>query len=485
MKKLRITCMILALAMLLLAGCQAASSVQKVEIGGSSYDPDIQSLDLSGQPLPDMAELEKLKELTALTSLDLRGTGLTVQQYEKLTAMLPGCRILWKVPFAGDYLEPDTAELTVTSLTEEDLAALAYLPELKIIHAEGCTDPETVLALREKVPGALIGYQVNIAGTPYDGDTTALEANNADTAELMDMLRYLPELEQVSFTGIIPENDSIWQLKQAYPEISFLWEFELFGQTVSSETRELDLSGIPMESVEEVENSLKYFNGLEKVIMCDCGIPSEEMDALWKRHPETRFIWTVYVGQIKLRTDATTLMPHKHGYGVSMPVLKRSACKEMKYLVDMVCIDFGHMWIVDISFAQYMPNLEYFMVCNAGVKDISPLAGLQKLKYVELFGNPFTDVSPLATCPALEDVNLSYCKIEDLSPLLEMDYINNLWLYEPAVSEEMLEQLTQALPNTKIICHVGRSTGYGWRDLPNYFAQRDLLEMPYFTTPYP
>ena len=481
MKKKQIVtlALVLALVLLLTTGCQ---KTKQIEIGEVKYSLDTQMVDLSGASLLQSQELEKLTQLPQLNTLDLRGTGLTVKQYEELSAMLPGCKILWEVPFQGDYLSVDTTEITISALSDQDTEALAYLPGLEKIHAEECEDLAVVTALQEQFPECEISYTVQIAAQKYPWDITALDMVDADTAELMETLAYLPLMEQVTFAGVIPENDSIWELKQAYPRIRFMWEFEFFGQTVSSETTELDLSGIPMKTVEEVENGLKYFNNLQKVEMCDCGIPSEEMDALWKRHPETRFIWTVKVGNIKLRTDTTALMPFKHGYVPGAPTLKASDCKEMKYLVDMVCMDFGHMWVNDISFVQYMPNLEYFMFCENGLQDISPLAGLQKLKYLELFGNPITDISALAECPALEDINLSYCKIEDFSPLLELKNVKNLWLYGPNVSEEMSQQLQEAFPDAKHVFHVGRSTGYGWRDLPNYFAQRDLLGMPYMTT---
>ena len=84
--------------------------------------------------------------------LDLRGTGISPAHYEEVRKQLPNCEIDWEVPFQGKFYSEDTTELTVTSLTDEDVALLDYLPELKTVHAEGCTDYEQLMALQERRP---------------------------------------------------------------------------------------------------------------------------------------------------------------------------------------------------------------------------------------------------------------------------------------------------------------------------------------------
>ena len=80
-------------------------------------------------------------------SISLRGTGASVEHYEALRAALPECEVLWDLPFQGGYLSLDTTELTLTSLTEEEIPLLDYLPDLKLVKAEGCTDYAALMAL--------------------------------------------------------------------------------------------------------------------------------------------------------------------------------------------------------------------------------------------------------------------------------------------------------------------------------------------------
>lgn len=465
-------------------GCMALTACgdSMVSVGQRKYPRDTTQLQLSGEPLPDVQELARLEQLQVL---DLRQIAVKAEEYEKLRAALPDCEILWNIPFQGEVWDMDTRELTVTALTPEDLDIVGLFPQLQTIEASRCPDLEQLAQLKARYPQLNVIYQVEVGGQQVKSDTEFLELRDADPAELQQALAFLPEVKTVELQGTMPEQQDMEALIRAFSEIDFLWECTMFGQRVSTDARELDLSGIRIPAAEEVERYFPYFPYLERVILCDCGLPSEELDALWKRHPEIRIVWSVDVGFMHLRTDTTALMPYKHGYrgAEGGGKLKDEDCGELKYLVDLVCIDFGHMWVQDLSFVQYMPKLEYLLLCSNGITDISPLAGLQNLKYLELFTNPITDISALAQCPALEDVNLSYLDIEDVTPLLGLKNIKNLWMSSKYTSPEDQELLRQTFPEAKLVFHVARSTGFGWRDLPNYFAQRDLLGMPYLKTP--
>ena len=465
-------------------GCMAltACADPAVSVGREKYPLDTTRLELSGDTLPNVQELARLEQLEVL---DLRQMAVTAEEYEKLRAALPDCEILWRIPFQGQVWDMDTRELTITELTPEDLEILGLFPQLQTVDASRCPDLEQLAQLKNRYPQLNVEYQVAVGGQQVKSDAEFLELKDADPAELQQALTFLPEVKTVELLGAVPEEQDMDALIRAFPEIDFLWECTVFGRTVTTDARELDLSGIRISSAEEVERYFPYFPYLERVILCDCGLPSEELDALWKRHSEIRIVWSVDVGFMHLRTDITALMPYKYGYRGSEGggKLHDADCAELKYLVDLVCIDFGHMWVQDLSFVQYMPKLEYLMLCSNGITDISPLAGLQKLKYLELFTNPITDISALAQCPALEDVNLSYLEISDVTPLLGLKNLKNLWMSSKYTSPENQELLRRTFPEAKLVFHIARSTGFGWRDLPNYFAQRDLLGMPYLKTP--
>lgn len=411
--------------------------------------------------------------------LDLRDRELTAEEYEQLCAALPECEIFWKVPFQGGYLEPDTRELTLTSLTAEELGNLAYLEELETLSLEDFPGGAVLEALRELLPDCEIHYCVPMGDRKIPMDTEALTLTWAELSESGSLLAYLPELKEVTLSDTVTEPDAMAVLLEACPETVFHFTFLLYDMELSSDAAEVDLSGIPMENLDAVEAALPLFNGLERLILCDTGLPSEELDGLWKRHPETRVIWNVKVGYSWLRTDTTTFMPFKLGYdGLEGIEMKDRHMTEVKYLTDIVCMDLGHQGMTNIEFVRNMPNLKYLIIADSPVKDLSPLEDLKNLEYLEAFMNHITDISPLAGCTGLRDLNLCYNEITDIEPLLELPHLENIWLSSNwGLTDEQRQQVKDTFPDAKIVFMTRSSTGEGWRELPRYYEQRALLGM--------
>lgn len=443
-----------------------------VTVGGIEYSLDISELDLSGRQVPYIRELPALQYLT---DLDLRDTGLTEADYLYLRKVLPNCRIQWSVPFQGGFLPEDTETLTVASLSPEDIRMLSYLPQLKVLDGLGCEDTDTLLSLKEVYPQVRILYQVSVEGTFYPWDTRSLVLKGSDISGLSETLKLFPLLESVTLTAPVEEPELLSALLEACPSLSFGYSLKFFDLEVSPDTEYLDLSGIAMENTETLESFLPHLPHLTKVDMVDCGISDEEMAALNSRWPNTLFVWEVAIGHFKLRTDITYFMPYQYRY-----VLSDKDADQLKYLTELICLDFGHMNISRTDYLAYMPKLQYLLICDTPITDLSPCAGMQELKYAEFFMTDVTDYSPLLECPNLVDLNICYTYPKDPLVFAQMTQLENLW-FRGMYDETVIAQLKEALPNTRMVFHRGSSTGAGWRDLPNYFAQRDILGMGYMT----
>ena len=249
----------------------------------------------------------------------------------------------------------------------------------------------------------------------------------------------------------------------------------LFGQEFDSSAEFLDLSGIGMEDTAELETALPSFPNLKQVDMIDCGISNEEMEALNQRHPGIKFVWTLQIQGIKLRTDATSFMPTKHGYRVF-----DSDCALLKYCHDLECIDLGHMPIYNCDFLYGTPHVKYLILADTAVSDATPIGFLTELEFLELFMTKVTDYTPLLNCTSLKDLNLSFSPSYDNSPLFQMFWLDRLWLVGSSLSWADQKELRETLPNTVIVVHSDASTKQAWRNSPRYYAQRDIFEMPYF-----
>lgn len=405
--------------------------------------------------------------------LDLRGQEISAAHYEALKAQLPDCEILWDVPFQGQRLPEATTELTIAAMTEEDLAALDYFPDLTAIHAESCTDYPLLMQLRQRYE---VAYRVTLNSTSYPWDTESLEFTDADGAELLEMLQYLPELKTIHFIQPQLAAEELLALRARYPEVAITWEKDVFGVTYPDNVKEFDFSGTPLEGVEELESLMAYFPSLEKLILCDCGIDNETMAAFRERaRAHYKVVWSVTVGYIDVRTDETTFMPIKHHFSV-----QNVHMKDFVYCEDMICVDLGHMGIWDTDWIYGMPKLQFLVLADTAVSDITPIGTLKDLIYLELFKSPnITDYSPIVNCTSLQDINVAYTN-GDAAVFAQMPWLKNLWVNCTNITPEARQLLSETLTDTHIEFDSGWHMGNGWRDLDNYYVMRDLLEMPYY-----
>ena len=83
--------------------------------------------------------------------------------------------------------------------------------------------------------------------------------------------------------------------------------------------------------------------------------------------------------------------------------------------------------------------------------------------------NDITDLTPLADKEKLVDLNIFYNPIgSGYQTLKSITSLKRLWIGGCRLSGDMLADLQQALPNTKINVKGRGSTGEGWRKHPHY-----------------
>ncbi len=469
-------------------------------------------------------------------SLDLRGSGISVSHYEALRAALPDCEIVWDVPFQGTLYPEDTQVLTVSSLSDGDLAVLDYFPKLRTVSAENCRDYPQLAALKQRRPDlevlytvmldgcgypqdartvtirnitdeqiglvqyltdlesihgedctdlprlkklwearpdCHVFYYVPIAGNACPADDTELELTGVSFSEVSRQLQYFQQPEKVSLYDPTGSAEDLYALLEAYPDIDFFWQMDILGITATSDDKEIDFSGQSLDSPEPVKAAMAYFPNAEKVTLCDCGLDNETMAAFREEmRGQYKVVWSVEVGYMTLRTDETSFMPGKDGWGLNDPW-----AVNLKYCEDLICIDVGHKPITHCEWVRNMPNLKYLILVDTLVTDLSPLTGLEHLIFLEIFLTDITDYSPLVTCTALEDLNLSY-DYGDPEPIKQMTWLKRLWWAGCPLTEE---EFHQYLPDTEMMFQRISSTGGTWREGQNYYDMRDLLGVPYMT----
>ena len=508
-----------------------------VFLGGRPYSIQSETLDLSGV---QNLKLEKLTRFPQLKSVDLRGTHMTLEDYAQLKAALPACSVVWQVPFHGEYLDLNTQSVSITTILPEDAQALSLLPALKTVDCTGCTDLEMLAQLMEALPECDFRDTVALDGETYDQDTRELWLKDMDMAVLNQVLPCLPKLQRLTAVNWVPEPETVEALRErfpwvelyfdwedrlvsldeetkilnldgwplnaaaargllgcfprleqaemletglteeemtalcdAFPNCQILWEAPFGPERVRTDAEEIDISDYPVEDPAWIESLLPYFPKLQKVVMCRCGLDDETMDALNKRYEDVNFVWEVSVGQVKVRTDTDYFAPvvtGSHVYDGQMD--------NLKYCPDIIAVDVGHMTLRDCEWVRYLPKLQYLIIADSDIQDISPLADCENLIYLEMFLTHVKDYSPLLSCKKLEDLNLCYT-YGDPEPISKMTWLKRLWWTKiPYTYKFTMEQY---LPDTEVMIYSSSSTGGGWRDGAHYKEQRDILGMWYMT----
>lgn len=447
-----------------------------ITINGAVYPRDIQTLDLRGMEDP---ELELLEQLPELASLDIRDTGISVEDYDSLRGKLPDCRILWSLPLGDAFFDSDSQRVDISALREEDIPLLAYLPELTAINAAECRDYEALLMLQAAYPDLHVDYKVLVDGEAYSRQITQLTLDVMEPEELAALLPHFPDLTGVTLTGKQPDDDALFELMAAWPGITFSWNLEICGTEVHCLAEEVDISGTQVEDLAALEASLLRLPNLKKVIMCGCGISNEEMDALNRRHEDIQFVWSVTIRGVTLRTDITYLMPYQYNLWPNT-----QQAQDFRYFTELECLDLGHHNISNCDFVAYMPKLKYLLLGDTRISDLTPLEGLTELIYLEIFLTDVRDYTPLLKLTKLQDLNLCYTMgdpevVAQLTWVKYIRWITAEWGVHTKADKEMIQQ---ALPDTLVEFGIGlSSTGGQWRKTQNYFDMRDILGMRYMT----
>lgn len=413
---------------------------------------------------------------------------------QELQSALPDCTVSWRVHIGSGAFAPETKELVLngTGATAREmlqkLSVFSGLTHVEIMDVTFSAEEQT--ALTEKYPEISFVWNVEVSGKTWRNTETSLSYVDAqvDATALAAAANRLPNVTSIDLTGCGCTTEELLLIQSAY-NAEITSELELYGVTFDTKATELDFSDIPMDNVSEVEKMLPLLTELQKVVMCNCGIPSEEMDALWKRNPDVRFIWSVKIGKATIRTDCTNFTPPKHGYMANGKIVDHfkdkynrlfdEDVKELKYCVDMVCLDLGHMGISDYSFLQYMPKLKYLILADTIGTDFSYLKDLKELVFLELFLTDFKDTEVLLSLTSLEDLNIAYTDVSDIEHFKQMPWLKRLWATYSKLNYKQCRELQKYIPDTEIDCDAEHATANNWRKSKNYYDMRDYLGMYY------
>ncbi len=200
--------------------------------------------------------------------LDLREEQVTESHYLAVKAQLPDTRIIWNVPFQNSSVSSDVQQLTISSLSEEDIRLLAaYFPDLRKIDASGCRDYAHLAQLALALTDCEVAYQVNLGSTSAEPGARelTLEAGSYEFDTLLENLVYLTQLEEIHFPKTELTQDQQQVLAEQFPDISVTCTVEILGKEYDMKTTVLDLSEMTSTDVDAVADKLGMLPELAEV----------------------------------------------------------------------------------------------------------------------------------------------------------------------------------------------------------------------------
>lgn len=197
-------------------------------------------------------------------------------------------------------------QLTVV-MEAGEVYTLDQYPNLKAVDFASSTCYDTIIHYIETHPQVDVTYAVDLGGTLVSNKAAkfTLEPGSYDYDTLLSNLQYLPELTAISLPGIPLSAEQVRAIREAYPQITLDYTVELFGNTYSSGTTELDLSYMESSRVDEAVQKLGLLTELSSVNLSN-SLTMADVAKLQNSNPGATFRYSFYLfGKTLSTTDET------------------------------------------------------------------------------------------------------------------------------------------------------------------------------------
>ena len=399
--------------------------------------------------------------------LDLRGQDISREHYNTLRSQLPQCEVYWDVPFQGGKVSNDITSLTVTGLTEEDIAMLKYFPGLQTVDAMGCTDYSQLEALKEQYPQLEVRYQVSLGAKSFDPGVTELTLENGDYDydTLLANLHHLPQVQTILLPRTSLTFEQMDAIRMEHSGITLDFTVEVLGQEYPSDTASLDLSAMTSADVEAAAAALPMLADLTEIQLMNSegksSLTLEDVKAIQAAAPNAvvKYSFDFFGVTISTTDEEVSIKNKKIGddneaqVRLALDVLENCSrfvldnCKLSNETMAKIREDYRdktkvvwRIWfgkvgstltdaeilraVYDLqddncSALYYCEDVRFIDIGHSDFLDgIDFMAGMTKLEAAIISGAPIKSLEPLAGCTELKFLELANCiYFTDLSPL--------------------------------------------------------------------
>ncbi len=447
-----------------------------VPFQGSGISSDTKKLTLKQLQEADIAMLSYFPELAQIDAMGCSDYALL----EQLHAAYPNVELSYEVSIGDSGVAPDTAELTLTAGDFDFDTLMKNIPHLPQMASLRFTETDLTLeqlaALSASYPDIALSYSVSMAGQVFEMDAAEADLSSITSADIEAVLARLEMLPGITTVQLMKADGTsdltltdVQQLQEGAPNVHFLYSFQLFGQTLSTDTERVEFKNqkIGNEGEEQIRQALDVMDKCSYFKLDNCRLSNEVLSQLREDYRgRTKIVWRIWFGEGTSLTDAEILR--------STYNLEDDNCHDLVYCEDVRYIDFGHNeWLNTCDFVAGMPNLEFIILSGAPIKNLDAFENCKKLRILEIaFCMYITDISPLAGCESLEMVNLGATSVKDLSPLDNLN-ITMLMATGAKIPQEERDRFAELHPDCWTT-YRGNQYGSGWR------YDRDDLRLPWY-----
>ena len=209
-----------------------------VPIGEGRYDCLSTAIAVGDFPEKDV---ENFAYLTALRSVDARASSGT-EAIRALIRSYPELDVSWNIPIGGGRYDNKAEEITVGDFTAGEIERFSWFENLKRVDATQSVSYDEILALREAREDLELKWNVQIGPESFPYTTKELSVPEGVSAEELNAkLRYLPEVRMVDTTAAQYDAATLRPLRAEYPKVRFLFKVTIAGQTIRSNTENMNI----------------------------------------------------------------------------------------------------------------------------------------------------------------------------------------------------------------------------------------------------
>ena len=435
-------------------------------------------------------EVENFSYLSALRSVDARASSST-EAIKALIRSYPELDVSWNIPIGAGRYDNKAEEIALGDFTAEEIENFDWFENLRRVDATQSVSYDEILALREAREDLELKWSVQIGSESFPSTTKELSVpEGVTTEELNAKLRYLPEVRMVDTTAAQYAAAELRPLRAAYPKIRFLFKVTIAGQTIRSNTENMNISESANLKLDELLEHGEDFSELKIINLGSRQMALDDVIAIREAYGGVEVICRVTVCGKEQSSDVRELDLSRRkieDFDEIDKAIRAMAKLEKLYLVDCgidnetlaalrdkyegktqivwrvylngvdcrtdadnFCMSkynnsWGYLPYANAEPIKYCTEMVTLDLGHANFDRIDFVTTMPHLKYFIFCSAPVTSVEPLRNATELYYLEMFFTQVRDLEPILHLPNLRHL-----NISHLRLDDYTQLFEMTQL-----------------------------------